>query len=138
MTFIKIKRNPRAFISFDYHHDKASKDLLAGQFRNTSMPVVVEDWSSKKHLPQREWENLIESKISGCRMVIVLVGRLTYTAEGVVKEITFAKNQSVPVFGIYASGAGAFTPLPTGLTRNQMIRWSWDKIKQAVDNILNN
>ena len=125
--------NPRAFISFDFDNDSDSKLLFAGQAKNSRTPFSIEDWSSKTSLPQKQWEALIEEKVNKCNLLIVIVGKKTYTATGVVKEITFAKKQNVPVFGVYVNGAGTSTSLPEGLPRNRTIDWNWDKIANAID-----
>jgi hypothetical protein len=128
--------NPRAFISFDFDNNSIGKLLFAGQAKNSRTPFNIEDWSSKETLPQRQWEELIESKINKCNMLIVLVGKKTYTAAGVVKEIAFAKSQDVPVFGVYVAGADGSTTLPTGLQRNRTIDWNWKSIANAVDQVM--
>jgi CTP synthase (UTP-ammonia lyase) len=128
--------NPRAFISFDFDNNSTEKSLFAGQAKNSKTPFNIEDWSSKTSLPQKEWEDLIEEKINKCNMLIVLVGKKTSTATGVVKEISFAKSQDVPVFGIYVGGANTSTDLPTGLQRNRTIDWDWEKISNAIDQVM--
>lgn len=125
--------NPRAFISFDFDNNLTEKYLFAGQVKNSKTPFSIEDWSSKKHLPQKEWEDLIDVKVNKCNMLIVLVGRTTYLATGVEKEIEFAKGNNVPVFGVYVDGAGTTTSLPVGLQRNRTIAWDWKEIADAID-----
>ena len=58
------------------------------------------------------------------------------SATGVRKEISFAKDQNVPFFGVYVDGAGTSSTLPTGLARNRTIKWDWDKIAAAVDQMM--
>lgn len=128
--------NPRAFISFDFDNNSTEKLLFAGQAKNSKTPFNIEDWSSKESLPQKAWEELINSKINKCNMLIVLVGKKTHTATGVVKEIAFAKSQDVPVFGVYVGGADSTTSLPTGLQRNRTIVWDWDNIASAIDQVM--
>ena len=52
------------------------------------------------------------------------------------KEITFAKDQNVPFFGVYVDGAGSSTSLPSGLNRNRVIEWTWDGIASAVKQMM--
>lgn len=129
----KKMANQRAFISFDFDNDKDYKELFAGQSKNSRTPFNIEDWASKEHLPQREWERLIQEKINKCNMLIVLVGKRTYLAAGVEKEIAFAKDNNVPIFGVYVNGADSSTSLPDGLSRSRTIAWSWDRIADWVD-----
>lgn len=125
-------KHPRAFISYDFDNNKELKELFAGQAKHSRTPFNIEDWSSKEHLPQKEWEELIKAKINLCDMLIVIVGSKTYQATGVVKEIKFASDQGINVFGVYVDGANVFTPLPTGLQRSRVIKWDWLEIAKWV------
>lgn len=129
--------NPRVFISFDFDNNSTEKMLFVGQSKNSKTPFNIEDWSSKTHLPQKEWERIIHEKINKCNVLIVLVGRSMFFASGVAKEIAFAKENNVPVFGIYVDGANENSNLPSGLQRNRTIRWSWDSIANAIDQCMN-
>lgn len=128
--------DPRAFISFDFDHDETEKNLFVGQSKNSRTPFSIEDWSSKSSLPQSQWEALIKEKINKCNMLIVLSGQTMASATGVSKEITMAKGQDVPVFGVYVDGANTTSNLPTGLKRNRTIAWDWEKIANAIDQVM--
>ncbi len=58
------------------------------------------------------------------------------SASGVGKEISMAKDQGVPVFGVYVDGANTSSTLPTGLARDRTISWDWAKIAAAVDQMM--
>ncbi len=126
--------DPRAFISFDFDHNLTEKNLFAGQCKEKSpTPFVAADWSSKSALPQAEWEKQIKAKVNSCHVLIVLVGKTMATATGVAKEIQFAKDQNVPVFGVYVDGAGADSAIPTGLQRNRTVSWTWENVGRVID-----
>ena len=128
--------DPRAFISFDFDNDVNFKNLFAGQAKNEKIPFNLEDWSSKESLPQSQWEKLIEDKINKCNVLIVLVGKKTHLATGVIKEIKFAHSQNIPVFGVYIDGANSQTLLPAGLQRDRTIDWDWARIASALKQIM--
>lgn len=128
--------DPRAFISFDYDHDETEKTLFIGQSKNSKTPFSIEDWSSKSSLPQSEWEAKVKAKINNCNMLIVLVGQTMASATGVSKEIKMAKDQDVPIFGVYVDGANTSSNLPSGLARNRTIAWKWDNIAAAVTQMM--
>ena len=69
-------------------------------------------------------------------MVIVLVGKTIVSATGVAKEIAMAKDNNVPVFGVYVDGANTTSNLPAGLARGRVISWSWDDIASAIDQMM--
>lgn len=128
---------PRAFLSFDFDHDVASKILFAGQAKKDSpTSFTLEDWSSKRSLPEKEWEELIATKIGGCHMMVVLVGKSMGSAYGVAAEIAMAKDKNVPYFGVYVDGANSESTLPAGLARNRVIRWNWDNIANAINQMM--
>jgi hypothetical protein len=129
--------DPRAFVSFDFDHDEESRRLFVGQGkRDSPTPFTVGDWSSKEVLPQKTWEQTIETKIGRCHLLIVLVGRQTYSAAGVKKEIAMAGRKDVPVFGVYVDGAGTSTTLPAGLPRNRTVAWRWSLVAAAINQTL--
>lgn len=128
--------DPRVFISFDFDHNETDKMLFVGQSRNSRTPFTVQDWSSKKALPENTWRSLIREKISRTNMVVVLVGKYMATATGVAAEVQMAQELNVPYFGIYVGGADATSTLPTGLARNRTIAWTWNGIASAVEQMM--
>lgn len=126
--------DPRAFLSFDFDHNETQKTLFMGQAKKDSpTPFTVEDWSSKSALPQAQWEALIKAKMNNCHLLIVLVGKSMSTATGVAKEIVMAKDQNVPLFGVYVDGAGSTSTLPVGLSRERTIAWTWPGVATWID-----
>lgn len=128
--------DPRAFISFDFDHNETERNLFVGQSKNSKTPFSIQDWSAKSSMPQSQWEAIVREKINKCNMLIVLVGRTMASATGVAKEIKMAKDQNVPVFGVYVDGAGNSSNLPDGLQRNRTIKWIWDDIASAVNQMM--
>jgi len=128
--------NPRAFISFDFDHDETEKTLFVGQAKNSKTPFSIQDWSAKSSMAQSKWEAIVKEKINKCNMVIVLSGKTMASATGVAKEITMAKDQDIPVFGVYVDGANTTSNLPKGLQRNRTIAWKWDEIADAIKQMM--
>jgi len=87
-------------------------------------------------MPQSQWESIVKEKINKCNFVIVLVGKTMASATGVAKEIKMAKDQNVPVFGVYVGGANSSSNLPDGLQRNRTINWDWNAIASAIDQMM--
>ena len=127
---------PRAFISFDVDHNSNEKILFAGQAYHSKTPFSHQDWSAKSAMPQAEWEAIVRSKINKTHMLIVLVGRHMASATGVVKEIEMARSQNIPVFGVYVDSANESSSLPTGLARHRVIKWTWDGVADAVNQMM--
>lgn len=128
--------DPRAFLSFDFDHDETQKTLFVGQAKNSKTPFSIQDWSAKSAMAQSEWERIVKEKINKCNMLIVLSGKTMASATGVSKEIEMAKDQNVPVFGVYVDGANTTSNLPKGLARNRTISWDWADIASAIDQMM--
>lgn len=128
--------DPRAFISFDFDHNETEKNLFVGQSKNSKTPFSIQDWSAKSSMPQSQWEAIVKEKINKCNMLIVLVGNTMASATGVAKEIKMAKDQDIPVFGVYVDSANSSSNLPDGLQRNRTINWEWDAIANAVSQMM--
>lgn len=128
--------DPRAFISFDFDHNEIEKILFVGQAKNSKTPFSIQDWSAKSSMPQSQWEAIVKDKINKANMLIVLVGKNMASATGVAKEIKMAKDQSIPVFGVYVGGADTSSNLPEGLQRNRTIAWNWEKIANAINQMM--
>jgi len=128
--------DPRAFISFDFDHNETEKVLFIGQAKNSKTPFSIQDWSAKSSMAQSEWEKIVKDKINRSNMLIVLVGKYMASASGVAKEIAMAKEQNVPLFGVYVGGADTNSTLPVGLARNRTISWNWDDIAAAVKQMM--
>lgn len=128
--------DPRAFVSFDFDHNETEKVLFVGQSANSQTPFAIQDLSAKSSMPQAQWEAIVKEKINKTNMLIVLAGKTMASAAGVAKEIKMAKDQSVPVFGVYVGGADTTSNLPDGLARNRTIAWDWAKIASAIDQMM--
>jgi hypothetical protein len=128
--------DPRAFVSFDYDHNEPEKNLFIGQSKNSKTPFSIQDWSAKSSMKESEWEEIVETKIRKCNMVIVLVGKCMASAKGVVKEIKMAKDNDVPIFGVYVDDANTNSNLPDGLARSRVVDWDWDKIADKIDEMM--
>lgn len=127
---------PRVFISFDFDHNETEKILFVGQSKNSKTPFSIQDWSAKSSMPQSKWEEIVKDKINKCNMLIILVGQTMASATGVAKEIAMAKDQDIPVFGVYVDGADSNSNLPVGLQRNRTIAWDWEKIASKIDEMM--
>ena len=81
------------FVSFDFDNDKTLKTFIIGQSRLLDSPFEVTDWSMKEAAPEKNWEDEAEKRIKRVEVVLVMVGRETHKASGVLKEVHMARKQ---------------------------------------------
>ncbi|WP_337242154.1 TIR domain-containing protein, partial [Proteus faecis] len=86
-------RPPRVFVSFDFDNDQQLKHLLIGQTRRKDLPFSVVDGSLKEAAPEPRWKEAALREIRRCDVVVVLLGRYTHKAPGVLAEVAMARAE---------------------------------------------
>jgi hypothetical protein len=117
-------KKKRVFVSFDYDQDRALKHALVAQSRLAGSPFEVIDASLKEAAPDHRWENRAKKLISGSDLVVVLLGRHTHRATGVLKEVAMARELKVPIMQLV--GYQEFTCKPIrGAGRSYQWKWQY-------------
>ncbi len=119
----------RVFVSFDFDHDKALKDFIVGQARNADSPFEIVDTSLKEAAPMKTWEDKARLAIRRSDLVLVMVGRGTHRAPGVLKEVEMARAESKPIVQVIGYRDGDYTPVPNA---GRLYRWDWDNLKRLL------
>jgi len=126
------KKN-RIFISFAVE-DAASRNLLVGQAKNEKSPFEFVDMSVKQPWDEK-WKTNCRTKIKGCDGVIALVSKETATGTGALWEVACAKEEKVPVRGIYVDANNKPATLPKEFTGVIVVSWTWTNIKNFLDSL---
>ncbi len=119
----------RVFVSFDYDQDRALKEFLVGQSRLPDSPFEIVDSSLKEAAPERTWVHKARTAIDSADHVVVLVGRYTYRAPGVLKEVALARSAGKPVFQLVGYKAIACPTVPHAGRR---YRWTWPNLRNLL------
>jgi len=106
---------------------------LIGQARNSQSPIEVDDWSLKSPFDSK-WKTQCREHIRRTHIVIQLVGLNTYRAQGAVWEVSCAKEEGIPVFGVYIDKNNKGT-IPSSLKGSSVIEWTWDGIADKVNKL---
>jgi hypothetical protein len=121
----------RAFISFDYDHDKGAKEMLVGQAKHPDTPFSIADFSIKEPISS-DWKAKARTRIKGCDLMIVLCGEYTHTATGVTAELEIALEEKVPYF-LLAAYSDKTCIKPTNAKYDDKIyKWTWDNLKTLI------
>jgi len=124
----KVKTKPSIFTSYDHSEDKEIKQLFTGQAKNEKVPFSFKDSSLKEAALEKEWEKKAEAKIKKSDAVVVLVGEKTHSAQGVKKEVEFARKHNIPVFQVH-NGKN----LKRVDNAGRKCSWKWEKIKNLLE-----
>ncbi|MCK6593657.1 MAG: DUF2325 domain-containing protein [Bacteriovoracaceae bacterium] len=119
----------KAFISFDFDNDKVLKEFLLQQAKNSDSPFEIFDCSLKEAAPEKDWEEKAEAKIKASDLVIVMVGKGTHKASGVLKEVAMARKHNKKIVQIIGYKDGDYTRVPDAGT---LYKWDWENLKNIL------
>lgn len=121
----------RIFVSFAVE-DANYRDLLRGQAKNEKSPFDFVDMSVKEPWDS-QWKAACRTKIKGCDGMIALVSKNTAKATGALWEVGCAKEENVPVIGLYVQSTNKPATLPAEFTGIKVVEWTWAAIKNFLD-----
>lgn len=123
----------RTFISFA-SEDVKYRDFFIGQAKNPDFPIDVADWSVQEPFDDK-WKTRCRERIRKTQLMIMLIGKQTYRAEGACWEVATAKEEKIPVFGVYINKDDK-GPTPKELWDKSVIEWTWDGIAEMVKRLV--
>src|SRR5438552_15893093 len=104
----------RVFIGFAVE-DKWARDYLVGQAKNDRSPFEFVNMSLNEPFDEK-WKTQCRSRIKRCDGMIALVSKNTKGADGALWEVKTAKEEKIPVRGIYTTAEDRPTTLPAEFT----------------------
>ena len=122
----KVAIYHRIFTAFAIE-DEWARTYLVGQARNERSPFEFTDMSVKEPW-STEWKSRCRTRIKGCDGVIALVSTNTAKATGQLWEILTAKEERIPIMGIYVSQDNRPWTLPHELSNVRVADWTWPAI----------
>jgi hypothetical protein len=122
----------KIFTSFAIE-DVRMRDLFIGQARKENVPYELVDMSVKEPWSD-SWKTKCRTRIKGCNGVIVLITDNLKQADGAIWEINCAKQEKIPLIGVYI-GAATANDAPIELNGVKKISWTWDGIASFVNSL---
>lgn len=123
----------RVFVAFAIE-DERVRDLFIGQAKNEKAPFEFVDMSVKEPWDSG-WKERCRTRIKGCDGVIALVSKNTANAAGQLWEIKCAKEEKIPLIGVYTTTNDRPWSLPAELSGVKVIDWKWDLIGNFIDSL---
>lgn len=126
-----MSRDKRLFVAFAVE-DKGYRDLLKGQTLNASSSFSYVDMSAKQPWDSA-WKTNCRTRIKGCDGAIVLLSSNSPKADGQKWEINCAKEESVPLLGVYIHRGD--TSSPSEMYGVRKINWDQAEIGRFIDSL---
>ena len=119
------------FVSFEYDRDKELVNDFFKQAKELS-PHRVRNKSLREDYPDEAWKKQASDAIRECDVVVVLVGKDTHNAQGIIVETDMARSMDKPVIQVASKGRRDYR----GLTRlDKPIAWKWTAINRELDRV---
>lgn len=123
----------RIFISFAIE-DENLRDLLKGQARNQNSPFEFVDMSVKEPWDSK-WKTNCRIRIKGCDGVISIITKNTKNANGQIWEMKCAKEEGIPIIGIYGNNDHSGISIPDEYGYIKLVDWTWSNISSWIDKL---
>lgn len=123
----------RIFISFAIE-DENLRDLLKGQAKNKNSPFEFVDMSVKQPWDSK-WKTNCRIRIKGCNGVISIITKNTKNADGQIWEMKCAKEEEIPIIGIYGNDDHVGVKMPDECRYIRLMDWTWSNISNWINNV---
>jgi hypothetical protein len=122
----------KVFISFDYDHDLDLKNLLVGQSEHEDTPFEITDMSVRDEL-SGDWKEKVRTRIKKVDQVVVICGKYTDTATGVVAEVKIAQEEEKPYFLLWGRSDETCVKPKNTKDEDKIYKWTWDNLKNLLN-----
>jgi len=119
----------KVFVSFDFDNDQALKHFVVGQAKHPKYGFEVVDHSLKEAAPDRSWKQRAMSAITRSDVVLVIVGRSTHRALGVLAEIKMARAAGIRVVQMIGYRSGSYTAVPGA---GRLYQWNRENLRKLL------
>jgi len=117
------------FVAFAIE-DQSIRAMLKGQSVNSKCPIEFVDMSVKEAYVQSEWKEKVRTRIKRSDGVLAIVSKNSLSSTGQKWEIQCAKEERVPVRGVWA-----YKDDRTDISGLNTTVWSWDGIANWIDSL---
>ena len=116
------------FVAFAIE-DVSIRDMIKGQSLNTKCPFEYIDMSVKEAYDE-EWQKRVRTRILRSDGVLAIITENSLTSSGQKWEIKCAKEEKVPVRGIWA-----YKNDRTNVEGVNTMVWTWDNTTSWIDSL---
>ena len=125
----------RAFISFDYDHDKDIRGSLVEQAKDPDSPFYIKDGSLKEPVNEKwkKWKKEARELIQKADLIIVMCGEHTHDAAGVEAEVTIAQKENKPYFLLKGRRYETCKKPRSARRSDKIYRWTWENLRRLIN-----
>ncbi len=122
----------RAFISFDFDHDKDLRGSLVEQTKHPDSPFRIKDGSVQEPITEK-WKKKARELIRKADLIIVICGEHTHDAAGVTAEVTIVHEENKPYFLLKGRRRKACKKPRSARSSDKMYGWTWENLRRLIN-----
>ena len=122
----------RAFISFDFDHDKDIRGSLVEQAKDPDSPFYIKDGSLKEPVNEK-WKKKARALICKADLIIVICGEHTHDAAGVTAEVTIVHEENKPYFLLKGRRYETCKKPRSARRSDKIYRWTWENLRRLIN-----
>ena len=116
--------------------DKKAGMLLGDQCRNPFSTFAVIGGSEVME-GNENWEAKTRELIKQARIVVMVVGKDTAQAANVIREVGMAREEGIPVLGVYIDKTFQDS-VPETFGSGPIVEWNWEHVYNTILRIVGN
>ena len=122
----------RAFISFDFDHDKDLRGFLVEQAKHPDSPFRITDGSVQERITEK-WKQEARALIRRADLIIVICGEHTHDAAGVTAEVTIVHEENKPYFLLKGRRSKTCKKPRSARRSDKIYRWTWENLRRLIN-----
>ena len=122
----------RAFISFDFDHDKDLRGSLVEQAKQPDSPFRIKDGSVQEPITEK-WKQEARALIRRADLIIVICGEHTHDAAGVTAEVTIVHEENKPYFLLKGRRYKTCKKPMSALRTDKIYRWTLENLRRLIN-----
>lgn len=116
--------------------DKKAGTVISDQCRNPFSSFAVIGGSDDA-LEHDDWETITRGRIKQAKIVIMVIGQTTAHAVNVIREIKIAREEGIPILGIFTDKTYE-DMVPETFGSGPVIEWNWEHVSNTIQMLVSN
>jgi len=122
----------KTHVIFDLERDRFHARTFLKELAERNWPIQITGASKRVNIDATHKELVMVETMRKASRGLVLISPGTALSRNVVEEVRWSKSARLKLVGVLINGATAYTHLPEGLHRSNVVGWDWAAVKKAL------
>lgn len=119
-------------VIFDLERDRFHARNFLKELVEQNWPIQVTGASKRDTLNAAQREIVLVETMRAATRALVLISPASAVSRNISEEVRLAKSARLRLLGVLIGGATAYTHLPEGMHRSQIVGWDWAAVKKML------